>query len=304
MIKNKNLDARWISFYNAIKDHRWPEVSTCADILDLPRDILHEVLFEHHLIKHNIQLRPTDQELADDELRSFNDLPEFNYNNIDNLYRAPVLDHDDLFIADRIKIHYHHSLNGGGAEFGSRYRHVISKLYPNRVFENCFEWCAGAGFIGFDLLSRGICRNIYFNDIYYPAIESIEITIDKNKELCQDRVFYKQCASIGELPENWSFDLVVANPPFWNAALNLMITSIRGQNRRSTDNDWKIHADFFANIGRYLRPNGVILLQEASNASGPDTFKSIVEQNGMYISDCYWEPRMEKIYYLEVKKQQ
>ena len=117
-------------------------------------------------------------------------------------------------------------------------------------------------------------------------------------------MFYKHSASVGDLPSDWKFDLVVSNPPFWNLNLGQMITRIRGRDkyRRAVDNDWQIHRDFFANIGQHMNDNGIILLQEASNASGPDTFRDMIEQNGMYISNYYWEPRIEKIYYLEIKK--
>ena len=212
-----------------------------------------------------------------------------------------ILNNNKLFLADKIKIKYNEELEGGGTTFGQRYQHVLKELYPNRTFENCFEWCSGPGFIGFDLLSRNLCQNLYLSDIFPPALRSIRETIVNNQEFCEDRVFFCQSKAISELPADWKFDLVVSNPPHWNQNSGQLITKIYYNYRITSDLNWELHNEFFTNIKKYLNPGAIILLQEQSFASGPDTFKEMIKNNGMYINDCYWEPESNNFYYLEVK---
>jgi methylase of polypeptide subunit release factors len=214
------------------------------------------------------------------------------------------LENLEIFDADKIKVFYTLDLNGGGTSFGQRYSYVLSKLYPNRTFENCFEWCSGPGFIGFSLLSRKICNNLYLNDIYLPAIESIQKTIEKNPDLCKDHVFYQHTQSMSDLPDDWKFDLVIASPPHWNPNLDQFVTKFQFRDRICCDLDWKIHSDFFSNIKKHLRPDGIILLQENSYASGPEMFRSVIEQNGLVINDAYSESKENNFYYLEILHKQ
>jgi len=295
-----NLNQRWLNFYNNVRDDTWPNIKTQQDFLNLPPKILKELLFEHQPLDGKVSkpkiMHNGFKNLKSDKLLCPN-------NSADVVEDRPLLTHDQIFTANDIKIHYHSSLDGGGTGRGQRCSSVIEKLYPGRIFENCFEWCSGPGFIGFDLLSQKLCQKLYLNDIYYPAIESIKITIDNNRDQCQDRVFYHHSESISSLPSDWKFDLVIANPPHWNPSLGQLITNINFNDRICADDGWNLHNDFFSNIKKYLNSNAVILLQEHTYASGPEFFRSVIEQNNMYINNCYWESNNSNIYYLEVKQQ-
>ena len=217
------------------------------------------------------------------------------------LTESTALTYDQTFQAHTITVHYHSALDGGGTTFGQRYSQVLAELYPGREFANCFEWCSGPAFIGFDLLSRNICKNLYVSEIYEPAIESVRQTIAHNPQACQDHVFYHQAGRISDLPQDWRFDLVVGNPPHWNSKSESLIGKIAFTDRVSADNNWALHTEFFNNIKPHLNPGAIILLQESSYASGPDSFKEVVENNGMTISDCYWESDNHGFWYLEIK---
>jgi hypothetical protein len=295
-----NLNQIWLNFYNSIKDDTWPQIKTQQDLLNLPPGILKELIFDHHLLGDNVS-KPKVMYNEFKNLKS--DQRAWSKNSADLVETRPLLTHDQIFTANDIKIHYHNSLDGGGTSAGQRFSSVIEKLYPGQIFENCFEWCSGPGFIGFDLLSRKLCQKLYLNDIYYPAIESIKLTIDNNRGQCQDRVFYHHSESISSLPSDWKFDLVIANPPHWNPSLEQLITNITFNNRICADDGWNLHNDFFSNIKKYLNPDAVILLQEQPYASGPESFRSVIEQNNMYINNCYWESNDYNLYYLEVKQQ-
>ena len=301
-MNNQPLTNSWIQFYNQIKDSSWPEIKTQTDVLGLPEHILNEILFQHGLI--NVvawepgALKSLNEESDKLDLDSLRNSVHFD--------QHPELVYDQKFLTNDITVCYHQSLDGGGSapNIGQRYSHVIAQLYPNRVFGNCYEWCSGPGFIGFDLLSRNICNNLYVSDIYYPAIESVKATIEYNKERCDEHVFYHHSQQIADLPKDWRFDLVVSNPPWWNPSNGRIIVDIEPdlRNRISADDRWELHSEFYSNIRRHLNPDGIILLQEGSYASGPEDFAEVIEKNGMYINDCYWETYNKNIYYLEVKQ--
>jgi 16S rRNA G966 N2-methylase RsmD len=285
------LSSAWKSYYQVVRDDAWPDVTTEQDILDLPPHILRELLFGHAFLD-NVQ---------GDPLRSLSDIDTVLPRNQDYFSVRRALEFHEVFPTNGIDVYYHTDLDGGGTSFGRYYHRVIEQLYPGRIFTNCFEWCSGPGFIGFDLLSRDICRDLYLADIFHPAIESIQHTVMKNAHRCRDRVHVHHCARTQDLPEQWKFDLVVANPPHYNPNLGVMVTNVIPTDRRNVDLDWQIHREFFSNIGQHLNPGAVILLQECSTSSGPDMFRSMVEEHGLYINDCYWEPGNQSWYYLEVK---
>jgi methylase of polypeptide subunit release factors len=212
------------------------------------------------------------------------------------------LDHEDVFKVNDVKVFYSHELDGGGTSFGRRYPHVIRKIYGNRHFERCFEWCSGPGFIGFELLSENICSNLFLADIYPPALAAINKTVINLPKKYQNRVYNAHIKGIADLPTDWKFDLVVANPPHLNHNLGAFITNVKLRDRLGQDLDWNIHREFFNHIGPHLNENAVILLQEHSFASGPIMFESMIEEAGLKIKECYYEKDFRDYYYLEVEK--
>jgi hypothetical protein len=77
------------------------------------------------------------------------------------------------------------------------------------------------------------------------------------------------------IPPSEKWDLVVGNPPFYPETHATDICS--------HDKDWHIHRGFFANVGRFLKPGGVILLQEANESSTAETFRDMIEEAGLSI---------------------
>ena len=84
-----------------------------------------------------------------------------------------------------IVINYPSVLDGGGTELINDYVKIFNIL--DRKYKNTFEWCAGFGILGFEILGNGISENIYFSDVYQPAIENcLETAINNN---ISDKVF-------------------------------------------------------------------------------------------------------------------
>lgn len=290
-----------IEFYDQIKDSSWADCRDEDDFKDLPKEILTEMLFRSYKLYDHIDPTPLSQDHAVVNKLSETEV-DFICNNREYYYQTPKLSFTKQFNTNDIKIYYDSSLDGGGIAFGLRYQAVIRKIYGDKKFNSCFEWCSGPGFIGFDLLSSGVCDQLYLADIYPPALEAIEKTVNNLPDHYQGRVQWAKIQGIQDLPADWRFDLVVSNPPHWNPETGAMITNLYYRDRICTDMRWEVHQEFFTNISRYLADDGVILLQEHSYGSGPEMFKPYIEQAGLVITDCYWEPINTSHYYLEVKK--
>ena len=202
-----------------------------------------------------------------------------------------------------ISVQYHSHMDGGGTWFGQDYISVIRERYPDRVFDHCLEWCAGPGFIGFNLLSHAVCGEITLHDCYQPAIDCVQQTIHANG--LGHRAHAWCGPDISVIPDHGRFDLVVANPPHY-----LECPGDSNYQRLAVDPDWQAHRRFYQQIGAYLAPDGVILMQEnqAGSTGGRQEFESMIADGGLDIRDVipsaqFWnEPGPWcQIYYIEIR---
>ena len=53
------------------------------------------------------------------------------------------------------------------------------------------------------------------------------------------------------------------------------------------DLDWKIHEKFYSQVGEYLTDDGSIMLMEAWDGSRPETFESMLKDNGLEYHKFY-----------------
>ena len=100
--------------------------------------------------------------------------------------------------------------------------------------------------------------------------------------------------------DNLKFDLIVANPPHWDWTNETYISRLMSV-RVCDDPAWSIHRDFFSTIKKNLSADGIILLQEQSWASGPDTFREMIESSGLKITRCFHAETTPEFWYLEVQ---
>ena len=112
---------------------------------------------------------------------------------------------------------YTPEMDGGGSWFGQEYADIIREYYPGRTFKRCYEWCAGPGFIGFNILDHGLAESLCLSDIYDPAVELCKRTAKHSNN--QHRVSAYLFRDLDLLPAREQFDLVVANPPHEPASL-------------------------------------------------------------------------------------
>lgn len=182
--------------------------------------------------------------------------------------------HEEVLIFDSgFILTYNSKLEGGGNAARHDFVEIIRKL--NRTYQNAMEWCAGHGAIGYELLTKNICENIHFVDIFAPAIESCIKNAQDNS--LKHSVFGYVSGTIKNLPHMPLIDLVVSNPPHnpdingWNESVYPDRVDFRDDYdnynnglRLGVDHEFKIHEEFFANIVPRLAPDADILLSEAA----------------------------------------
>jgi len=189
-----------------------------------------------------------------------------------------------------IRVHYKDWLDGGGRSFGQEMIPFLrGRGMPRQT--RVFEWCAGPAFIGFSMLGHGLCEKLCLADINPVAVTACRRTIADNGLGGKVTVYHSDNLTAIPIEERW--DLVVGNPPFFdNGAFHL----------RAHDRGWRLHREFFATIGRFLRPGGIIVLQENNLGSTAETFREMIETAGLaivFVDGC--APRRtpdSRIYYI------
>ena len=162
-------------------------------------------------------------------------------------------------------------LDGGGRSFGQQTIALVRTLFGK--VDRAYEFCAGPGFIGFSMLAAGLCDSLCLSDINPTAVEAVERTIALNG--LADRVTIYESDCLDGIPELEQWDLVVSNPPHFNASRD----GVMGL--RACDPGWDIHRRFYAHVRRHLKANGQCLMQENYTGSSEATFTALLERTGL-----------------------
>jgi methylase of polypeptide subunit release factors len=177
--------------------------------------------------------------------------------------------------------------------FGQDFIPLLQGLgLPGR--SRAFEWCAGPGFIGFSLLAHGLCETLCLADINPEAVRACQRTIADNA--LSDRVSVYCSDNLRDIPKSEQWDLAVSNPPHF-------IDEYFG-NLRAHDPHWGVHVDFFRTVSPFLKPGGVIILQENNAGSTEETFRSKIEDAGLDIvftrGDLPFRTRNHQYYFIGI----
>ena len=292
--------SKWHSFYLKIKDPSWPMAKSPRDLTD---DILLEIMKEH--MDWVFEEDPPEGELVildSDRLESRRSYGE--QDNVDQFRKENFLDANEIFSIVDIAVYFDPRFDGGGQGAGQDVVPVINELYPDRVFRNGFEWCSGVGFMGFSLLAHNVCENLYLGDIYEPALRQADKTIDNLPEKYSQRtVRTMHMKGMSDLDESLKFDLIVSNPPHHDWTVPVFYGDYVCDEeilRMSIDPKWKVHSEFFRTVKKNLAEDGVILLMENSQASSPDTFRSMIEDAGLRINRCVHRTSDKFVYWMEI----
>jgi hypothetical protein len=156
----------------------------------------------------------------------------------------------------------------GGMAFGRDFPRVLNELGIGRRERLC-EFCAGPGCIGYSLLAAGWCESLVLADIDADAVSSARFTATHNG--LEDRVVAYRSDVLDQIPAAERWDLVVANPPHFPAA---------SPDIRQYDPDWQLHRRFYASVGRYMNPGGLVLIVENRRGSDPELFAEMIRAGG------------------------
>lgn len=273
----------WQDFYQSIRDPNWPECVNEHEFTKLPNHIKHEIL-----TLHNSQ--PFISLLQKDIVDVF----------VDDTVETATDNFDlEFLVANDFRVFYNKILDGGGNTIGQRYPLILKLLYPDRIFNNCLEWCSGHGVIGFRLLADEICKNLHLLEMYQPAVNACKKTIANMPTRFANRVSIHETSTLSSLQSDIRFDLMVANPPHFPLQLGDQLFRIpKTQHQRITvDKEWQTHKDFFTNAAKYLADDGVILLQEIYHI---DEFAEMIDRGGLKIKKMFVEKTRPCPWYLEL----
>jgi methylase of polypeptide subunit release factors len=105
------------------------------------------------------------------------------------------------------------NLDGGGSVNGPNFvAYLSNRGMPKQA--RTFEWCAGPGFIGFQLLGWGLIGTLCLADINPQAVAACGRTINDNALSARVNVY--QSDNLANIPQSEQWDLVVSNPPHYS----------------------------------------------------------------------------------------
>ena len=145
-------------------------------------------------------------------------------------------------------------LDGGGKILAPAFYEL---LYDRKV-KTIYEWCCGPAWIGLWLLEQGICQELVVSDINEKAIDCVRRTVEKRGYPVRSYV----SDNLISVPFYEKFDIVVANPPNY---VNIQESHSFGYLRhdlRPSDIDWKIHKNFYENIGKHMHKESNMYISE------------------------------------------
>ncbi len=189
-----------------------------------------------------------------------------------------------------IKISYTDELAGGGHEFGDDYLVDFVKKNIGKTGK-AYEWCAGPAFIGYSLLSNGLCGSLCLSDINPKAVEISRKTASENGLMDKVTIYLSNC--FNNIPDTEKWDLVVGNPP-WSKN-DLMIPSW-GREIKYKDLNFDLHARFFRDVKKFLNPGANIILLETYLCSSADDFLPMINKAGLYLKKIVQHDKNPMIY--------
>jgi methylase of polypeptide subunit release factors len=179
----------------------------------------------------------------------------------------------DFKLNSGIVLNYIGHLDCGGTKSYSDYITILQQLNKGQ-YKRAYEWCAGIGAVGFEILGQGLCEHVVFSDYYDLAITNCYTTAEKNN--IRDKVTGYTTPRIGDIPDTEVWDLVVGNPPHnWSMVdfmADLSMENVVPENIRSNlarqliDDGMETHKEFFQNIRKHVTDNADLLIWEADRS--------------------------------------
>lgn len=190
-----------------------------------------------------------------------------------------------------IDVYYKEYIEVGGSTFGQQFIPFLKERGMPKQ-QRAFEWCAGAGFVGFSALANGLCETLALADISEEAVKACRRTIAKNG--LGGRAIAYVSDNLRDIPRTEQWDLVLGNPPHH-------ADEYIGD-RRGYDAQWSIRRAFYKTVAPFLKPGGVIVVCENNRASTLDDFRGMIEDGGLTVAfthnDVPERTREDRFYFI------
>lgn len=171
-----------------------------------------------------------------------------------------------------ITVYYKKHLDGGGRTFGQDFIPEVRRRFGK--VGRVHEFCCGPAFIGFSLLAHGLCDSLCLSDINPKAIEMCRLTVKENRLEGVVDCYVSDC--LKGIPKTEKWDLVVSNPPHFDGTEEDYVREIRAY-----DPKWRIHKEFYENIGGFLNEGGSVYFCENCEQSNTAIFREMAEKAGL-----------------------
>ena len=165
----------------------------------------------------------------------------------------------------------HPSLHMGGLIFGQDFSRVLHELGFHRC-ERLFEFCAGPGYIGYELFAHGFCEKLTLSDINPLGALAARKTARFND--IEDRVNIYVSDGLRQIPPEEKWDLVVSNPPL------ALPRNESEKDIRQYDPDWRLHKHFYSSVMSFMKPQGHVVMLEIEDESQPEIFTPMIQTGG------------------------
>jgi 16S rRNA G966 N2-methylase RsmD len=171
-----------------------------------------------------------------------------------------------------LDVYYKEYIEVGGTTFGQNLIPFLKGRGMPKA-QRAFEWCSGAGFVGFSALANGLCETVALADISNEAIKACRHTIAKNG--LQQRAAAYVSDNLRDIPASEKWDLVLGNPPHH--------ADEYFGDRRGFDEQWGIRRAFYRTVAPFLNPGAAIVVCENNRASSLADFRGMIDEGGLQV---------------------
>jgi predicted RNA methylase len=174
-------------------------------------------------------------------------------------------------VYNQLVVFHRPELNGGGVTYGQNVPRILLEFGLTRC-QRLFEFCAGPGYMGYNLLANGFCEQLVLSDINPEAVKAAEYTAKYNGVEHLVNIYLSD--GLDQIPEDERWDLVVSNPPD-------SLHPVEGEpDIMALDADWALHRRFYSSVKKFMKPGGHVIMVEDRECSTPEIFEPMICKGG------------------------